>query len=71
MKNHENHDQHEGQQDRETSQHHGPYWKRAHHDWKFWIAIILMLVAIGTYVGTIDLSFGSRSSKQQPIVNPQ
>jgi hypothetical protein len=37
--------------------HHRPYWKRAHHDWKFWVAIVLMVLALGIYVSTIDLSF--------------
>ena len=36
--------------------HQKPYWKQAHHDWKFWIAIILMLAAMGVYIGTVDLS---------------
>ncbi len=25
-----------------------------HHDWRFWIAIVLMLLAIGVYVMTFD-----------------
>jgi len=31
--------------------HHGhiPYWKRAHHDWRFWIGLVLMLTAIAVY----------------------
>ena len=33
-----------------------PYWLRAHHDWKFWIAIVLMLVAMSVYITTLDLS---------------
>lgn len=33
-----------------------PYWRRAHHDWRFWFGLIAMLVAIGIYVGTNDLS---------------
>lgn len=34
-----------------------PYWRRAHHDWRFWFGLIAMLVAIAVYVGTNDLSF--------------
>jgi hypothetical protein len=26
-----------------------PYWQRAHHDWRFWTGLILMLVAITIY----------------------
>jgi hypothetical protein len=33
-----------------------PYWKRAHQDWRFWLALILMIVAMGIYVMTEDLS---------------
>ena len=28
------------------------YWKRAHHDWKFWFVTFVMLLAITTYVIT-------------------
>ncbi|HEX4054584.1 MAG TPA: hypothetical protein VHX86_10000 [Tepidisphaeraceae bacterium] len=44
-----------------------PYWKRAHHDWKFWAALVLMLVAIAVYVGTNDLSFRPHGPPQHPI----
>jgi len=27
-----------------------PYWRRAHHDWRFWFGLLVMLVAIGIYV---------------------
>jgi hypothetical protein len=39
---------------------HRPYWKRAHHDWKFWVALSLMLVAMFIYLMTDDLSFVPR-----------
>lgn len=44
-----------------------PYWKRAHHDWKFWVALVLMLVAMAVYLGTNDLSFRPHSPPQHPI----
>ena len=44
-----------------------PYWKRAHHDWKFRVGLVLMLVAISIYVVTNDLSmFPSGRQKQLP-----
>jgi hypothetical protein len=51
--------------------HHGygqtPYWRRAHHDWRFWLGLVVMLVAIGIYVGTNDLSMvPSGPQKQMP-----
>jgi hypothetical protein len=39
---------------------HRPYWKRAHHDWRFWVAISLMLLAMLIYVMTDDLSIVPR-----------
>jgi len=32
------------------------YRKRAHHDWKFWTALVLMLTAMGVYISTLDLA---------------
>jgi hypothetical protein len=40
-----------------SHQEHRPYWKRAHHDWKFWAAMILMLTAMFVYLMTDDLAF--------------
>ena len=42
--------------DPDNNQPHIPYWRRAHHDWKFWLAIVLMLIAMMVYIGTLDLS---------------
>jgi hypothetical protein len=36
---------------------HGPYWKRAHRDWRFWVGLVLMLAAITIYVLSEDLAF--------------
>jgi len=44
-----------------------PYWKRAHHDWKFWVAILLMLVAMVIYVKTNDLSVRPNNQMQQRV----
>ena len=33
-----------------------PYWKRAHHEWSFWIGLFLMLAAITIYVLSDDLA---------------
>jgi hypothetical protein len=44
-----------------------PYWKRAHHDWKFWVAILLMLVAMIIYVKTNDLSERPKNRTQQRV----
>lgn len=45
------------------SVHHGAhsdqlsYWKRAHHDWRFWVALVLMLTAITIYILSDNLVF--------------
>jgi hypothetical protein len=36
---------------------HGPYWLRAHRDWRFWAVVFLMLAAMATYVFTNDLAW--------------
>ena len=35
---------------------HRPYWTRVHHDWRFWVALVLMLSAMFIYLMTDDLS---------------
>jgi hypothetical protein len=44
-----------------------PYWRHAHHDWRFWAAFMLMIGAISIYVlsDNFDFLFGSRP--QTPI----
>jgi uncharacterized SAM-binding protein YcdF (DUF218 family) len=32
-----------------------PYWKRAHRDWRVWLGVILMIVAIIVYTTSGDL----------------
>ena len=45
---------------------HRPYWKRAHHDWKFWVAVFLMLLGMGVYIVTLDLSVQPNLQNQKP-----
>ncbi|MGC1360712.1 MAG: hypothetical protein WA419_04200 [Silvibacterium sp.] len=33
-----------------------PYWKRAHRDWRFWVAVFFVSVALFIYVTSVDLS---------------
>jgi hypothetical protein len=46
---------------------HSPYWKRAHHDWRFWIVVLLMLGAMVTYVMTEDLAWRPRLPSETPL----
>jgi len=34
----------------------GPYWKRAHRDWRVWAAVVLMFAAILIYVVSDDFA---------------
>lgn len=33
-----------------------PYWKRAHKDWRFWVGVICISVALAVYITSVDLS---------------
>ena len=45
---------------------HRPYWKRAHHDWRFWVVVVLMFVGVIFYVMSDDFAFVPRNRVQQP-----
>jgi hypothetical protein len=44
---------------------HGPYWTRAHRDWRVWVALFFCLAAITIYVLSDDLSFFPSGVRQQ------
>jgi hypothetical protein len=44
--------------------HETPYWKRAHHDWRFWVAMVITFAAIAMYVMSDDLSLVPRGVRQ-------
>ena len=54
MSNH--HDHHEVLEQEHGKHDPGPYWRRAHRDWRFWVGVVLMSAAIAIYVMTIDLA---------------
>jgi len=35
---------------------HGPYWLRAHRDWRFWAVVMVMLLAMVVYVVSMNLA---------------
>jgi len=35
----------------------GPYWKRMHRDWRFWVGAFLMATALTVYVLSGDLAW--------------
>lgn len=44
----------------------GPYWKRAHRSWIFWVGALLTFAAILTYVMSMDLAWRPRVRATQP-----
>ena len=48
---------------------HRPYWKRAHTDWRFWVAVFFIFAALGIYVVTVDLSLVPRSQPSLKAVH--
>jgi hypothetical protein len=46
-------------------EHHAPK-KGIHHDWRFWAAIV-MLVAMGIYVATMDEAIGPDGQVNQEV----
>ncbi len=34
-----------------------PYWKRAHRDWRIWVALLFMLAAMAIYIMSDNLAF--------------
>jgi predicted anti-sigma-YlaC factor YlaD len=49
---------------------HRPYWRHAHHDWRFWAALTLMIAAMGIYVFSDNFAFLFRSRSQPPMSEP-
>ena len=46
-----------------------PYWKRAHHDWRFWFIVLLMLVGIIYYTLSDNFVLAPRNQTQQSTEN--
>ena len=43
----------------------GPYWRRMHHDWRFWVGALLVFAALAIYIFTGDLSWVNHSEAPQ------
>jgi len=41
-----------------------PYWKRAHKDWRFWVGVIFISVALVVYITSVDLALVPRRAPQ-------
>ncbi len=49
---------------------HVPYWKRAHTDWRLWVGVVLMFIAMIVYVMSEDLAWRPGSQARQPHSAP-
>ena len=47
--------------------HRGPYWKRAHRDWRIWFCVIVMLFAMLVYLMTGDLRWPYHGHPQPAV----
>jgi len=63
-RSHRHHGEHDHNSDYQARR---PYWTRAHHDWKFWVALFLMLAAMIIYVMSDDLALRPHRQAQQPL----
>ena len=63
-RNHHVHDR----SDNEGAQHpHNFYWRRAHRDWRVWVAVLLMIACVIIYVMSDNLSLRPGKQQQQPM----
>lgn len=46
---------------------HGPYWRRAHRDWRVWVGAVLMAIALAVFVLSGDLGLLYRAPQQQGL----
>lgn len=53
---HQDHESHGDQDHKKSEEPKRPYWKRVHHDWKFWIMVSLMIVLMMFYVLSDDFA---------------
>jgi hypothetical protein len=42
----------------------GPYWRRMHRDWRFWVGAIFMAAALAIYVLSGDLAWIPNGHRQ-------
>jgi len=47
--------------------HAGPYWRRAHRDWRFYVAVVLMVAAMLIYGLHYNLVSWSQNKQERGI----
>jgi hypothetical protein len=46
---------------------HRPYWKRAHRDWRVWIGVFVMLVAMAVFISSNYFALWPRRQPQSQL----
>lgn len=46
---------------------HRPYWKRAHRDWRVWVGVFVMLIAMAIFVMSDYFAWLPRGRLRQPL----
>jgi hypothetical protein len=46
---------------------HRPYWKRAHRDWRVWVGVVLMIIAMTIFVMSDYFAWLPRGQSRQPL----
>ena len=59
---------HDEGQTHEGEHRRGPHWRHIHRHWYFWVGLSLMLIAMGTYVMTEDLSWRPRGHQATAVL---
>ena len=60
------HNQHGGSNSVSVHHDRGPYWRRAHRDWRIWVGVLVMLAAMMIYVLSENLAWRPDSHRQRP-----
>ncbi len=47
-----------------------PYWKRAHKDWRFWVGVVFISLALVVYITSVDLSLVPHRVQQPSARTP-
>ena len=61
----EGHHHEGGSAENATDRELGPYWRRAHRDWRFWVGVVFLSAALIVYVMTVDLSLVPRHCRDE------
>jgi hypothetical protein len=67
MSDHENRVRHRDHHANPPESEYRPAWKRAHKDWRLWFVVGLMLLAMLTYVMTMDEAIRPGGKLGQPV----